>query len=144
MASAEGTIAPCPPGSVLYQDDFATEPGGVLRLRVDQPGSRAGAPAAVFADFAAGIDARCPQAGRDCRYGLQFRELPGPGDTRTNSNYAFVVDPTDQTYWNPGRPAQIPSGESSWCRPPPQPRSGQARSRTGSRWWRRATRCGCS
>lgn len=130
MASAEGTIAPCPPGSVLYQDDFATEPGGVFRLRVDQPGSRFWGPAAVFADFAAGIDARCPQAGRDCRYGLQFRELPGPGDTRTNSNYAFVVDPTDQTYWleywPPGTDPQrgellVPPASTTAIRPGTQP-----------------------
>jgi hypothetical protein len=99
LTSTDVEVAPCSPGTLLYQDEFASEPGGSYVLRLDQPGSRFWGIPPVFADFAAGIDARCTQASADCRYGLQFRERPGPGGTRTNSNYAVVVDPTDRTFW---------------------------------------------
>jgi hypothetical protein len=98
FASVDVYVEACAPGSIVTQRDFANEPGGVYTLHLEGPTTRGFSLDPIYADFAAGIDARCPQAGADCRYGLDFREQPGPGSTRTNSYYRFTVDPTDGTY----------------------------------------------
>jgi hypothetical protein len=98
FASVDVYVEPCPQGTLIYQDDFGSRPGGVYAMTLDEPGGRGFSPDPIFADFAAGIDARCTRADVDCRYGIDFRELPGPGETRTNAYYRYIVDPTDGTF----------------------------------------------
>jgi len=98
FATVDVYVDSCDPGVIVAQSDFANEPGGVYTMRLNGPDTRGHLIDPIFADFAAGIDARCVQASVSCSYALQFRELPGPGSSRTNSYYRFTVDPTDGTF----------------------------------------------
>lgn len=98
VATADVYVEACAPGTMVSQTEFDAEPGGVYTMELSGPQTRSFAFDPIYADFAAGIDARCPTAGVSCFYGLQFRELPGPGTTRTNSYYRFSVDPGDGTF----------------------------------------------
>jgi hypothetical protein len=104
VANVDVVSEPCAPGEILYDSRASQGPGSTDTLhppRQDRNGFTA-----VFADFAAGIDARCVQTSAECRYGLRFRELPGPGGETTNPYYLFEVDPLsgefDLTYFPPG------------------------------------------
>ncbi|HZR98721.1 MAG TPA: hypothetical protein VFE37_08445 [Chloroflexota bacterium] len=98
VASVDVYVDACQPGTVVSQAEFESEAGGVFTMRLSGPETRQYLFDPIYADFAAGIDARCTNAAVDCSYGLQFRELPGPGGSRTNSYYRFTVDPTDGTF----------------------------------------------
>jgi len=98
FASVDVYIDACPQGTMIGQANFDSEPGGVYTIRLNGPETRQHSLDPIFADFAAGIDARCPDATVNCTYGLQFRELPGPQGTNTDSFYRFTVDPTDGTF----------------------------------------------
>jgi hypothetical protein len=97
FASVDVYVEGCPQGELLSAPDLATQPGGAA-IHVTGPGVRGYSLDPIYADFAAGIDARCPRVEVDCRYGFDFRELPGPGGVRTNSYYRFAVDPVDGTF----------------------------------------------
>jgi hypothetical protein len=91
LARLDLEVAPCAAAQPLLSLDLASDPGGSLRL--PGPGYLGSGVAPLFANFAVGIDARCLQAHDACRYGLEFRRLPGPGVPGTDSYYSYYVSP---------------------------------------------------
>jgi hypothetical protein len=96
VAAEEVEVEPCPPATPLLSLDLAANPGGLVRS--PQPGYFGHGVAPLFADFAAGIDARCSVAHEGCRYGIEFRRLPGPGVPGTDSYYSYLVNPFDRHF----------------------------------------------
>jgi hypothetical protein len=125
LASVDVYVESCGPGQPIVGDNFAAQPGGVYTQRLTDPSTRGPLLDPIFADVAAGITARCTDATADCRYGLEFRVLPGPGGIQTNSFYRFTVDPTRGSwtlgYSPPGDDPIIPLVD--WT-PAPQIRQG--------------------
>jgi hypothetical protein len=95
FASVDVEIAPCDPGSVLYQDGLGPQFQGE-RLALAQPDR--GAYIAAMADFAAGIDARCPPADPNCTFLFTTRAQIGRTAELTGAGYLFFVDPSAGTY----------------------------------------------
>src|SRR5262249_21969193 len=91
VASVDVEVEGCFEGQTLLRDDLSASPRRVVRL--EQPGTDGGWLAPIFADVAAGIDARCTQPELPCQYALGVRYLPGPGDGYTDSGYYFNVNP---------------------------------------------------
>jgi hypothetical protein len=103
------TVAPCSPGSELYRGNFAdrgawpalttasveTAPeadGWTIHQRV--AGTSAQGPQGVFANFRASVTARIVGDDFDRYYYLQFRQAPGPNDTRSDGFYRLTIDPS--------------------------------------------------
>jgi hypothetical protein len=103
------TVAPCSPGAELYRSNFgdrsawpalstasvATAPeadGWTIHQRV--PGTSAQGPQGVFANFRATVTARMVGDDYDRYYYLQFRQAPGPTDTRSDGFYRLTIDPS--------------------------------------------------
>lgn len=97
-ASVDVYVERCPEATDIYRSNAANDTGGRYTLRVEGNGARSFSPDPIFGDYAAGIDAQCLAAGVSCMYGFDFRELPGPKDSRTNTYYRFYVDPGDSTF----------------------------------------------
>ncbi len=93
MASVDVYVESCGTGQSIVENTFASEPGGVYTQRLSGASTRGPLLDPIFADFAAGITARCTDATADCHYGLEFRVLPGPRGQQTNTFYRFTVDP---------------------------------------------------
>jgi hypothetical protein len=94
----EVEVEPCAPSTPITQDDLYTRaPLGADVIRLAGPETGARSLFGVFADFAAGVDARCPRADVDCYYGLDFRRVQVPGRGRA-ARYAFWVHPTTETF----------------------------------------------
>jgi hypothetical protein len=102
------TVEPCRQGSELYRADFenhaawrtitttqvATRPdGGAWIIERKAPGASGESPEGVFADFRVEIKARLLSRVLNRYYYLQFRQVPGPGDSLTDTYYRFTVDP---------------------------------------------------
>ena len=98
MASVDVYVEGCPEGQPIMRGDRTSLPADFATVRLGPSGIAAYPLDPILADFAAGIDARCAQMAASCMYGLQFRELPGPGGTRTNTYYRYYVDPSDNTF----------------------------------------------
>jgi hypothetical protein len=96
LARLDLEVVPCAAAQPLLSLDLASDPGGNLRL--PGPGYLGSHVTPLFADFAVGIDARCLQAHDLCRYGLEFRRLPGPGVPGTDSYYSFLVSPNQGAF----------------------------------------------
>jgi hypothetical protein len=94
VASVDVYVESCGTGQPIVSDTFEGQPGGVYTQRLTAASTRGPLLDPIFADFAAGITARCTDPTVDCSYGLEFRVLPGPGGMQTNSFYRFTVDPT--------------------------------------------------
>jgi len=94
FASVDVYVESCGTAQPIVSDTFASQPGGVYTQRLTDASTRGPLLDPIYADFAAGITARCTDATADCHYGLEFRVLPGPGGLQTNSFYRFTVDPT--------------------------------------------------
>ncbi|HLH26302.1 MAG TPA: hypothetical protein VK066_27600 [Chloroflexota bacterium] len=105
FASVDVEIAPCPAATVIPNDAFEAHPDEAS-VRLAGPEGSGYMYGPIFADVAIGLDARCTQTGVDCRYGLEFRRLPGPANSPTDSAYAFWVNPADGIfsleYYPPG------------------------------------------
>lgn len=103
------TIAPCAPGTELFRADWSTMPallteqseqwqdGDSWMVRRLRPGAAGRGVEGLYANFAVEITARRvgPQDGY---YFLDFRALPGPGDTLTDSFYRFSIHPASGRY----------------------------------------------
>jgi len=98
MASVDVYVERCPEGQPILRGDRASLRPDLTTLQLGSSGIEAVPLDPILADFAAGIDARCVQFTSSCMYGLQFRELPGPGGVRTNTYYRYYVDPSDNTF----------------------------------------------
>jgi hypothetical protein len=98
------SIAPCPPGTELFRADWRTLPplvteqseqgevDGAWMVRRLRPGAAGRGIEGLYANFLAEITAQ--RVGReDGYYFIDFRVLPGPGDTLTDSFYRFSVHP---------------------------------------------------
>jgi hypothetical protein len=84
FASVDVDVEPCLESTILVQRDAQLP--------------RPYALPETFADFAVGIDARCPPSDPECNYRLTVRQqLPsaGPG---SGTSYSFIVDPVHGTY----------------------------------------------
>lgn len=90
-------VDPCDEGTVMRREGSRT-------ITV-QDASRYTPTTGVYRDFAVGVDARCPEEA-NCRVGLNFRRVPGPGNGFTNSYYRFSIHPRDGqfalSYWPGG------------------------------------------
>ena len=107
-AQTDVTLAPCASGSELYRAAFddatawralataqvETEPdGGAWIVRRKQPGASGESPEGVLANFRVEVKARLLGSALNRYYYLQFRQVPGPGDSLTDAYYRFAVDP---------------------------------------------------
>jgi hypothetical protein len=99
----EVDVAACAPGQIEARNDLAAAGNRVV---LEQPmaisvGEPAGV-AAIRANFAVGVDARCSTTAVHCRSFIEFRSVPGPrtrqGSQVANEQYKFYVDPTDGTF----------------------------------------------
>ena len=112
LASVDVYVESCGTAQPIVSDTFASQPGGVYTQRLTEASTRGPLLDPIYADFAAGITARCTDATADCHYGLEFRVLPGLGGLQTNSFYRFTVDPTRGRWTSaipPGRRSDHPA-----------------------------------
>lgn len=98
FASVDVDVVPCPVATVIPNDAFESHPDW-QRVHLEGADASGYMYEPVFADFALGLDAQCVQPGVNCRYGLEFRRLPGPRDSPTDSAYAFWVDASQGVFW---------------------------------------------
>ncbi len=97
FASVDVDVAPCPPATIIPNDAFESDPDSrsVRVANVEGSGYRYGP---LFADAVIGLDARCAEPDVSCRYGLEFRRLPGSSNSTSDSAYAFWVNPAAGTF----------------------------------------------
>ena len=103
------TVSPCPAGTVLFRADWSaiapliteqSEQGPVDEgwiVRRLQPGAAGRGVEGVYADFLAEVTAQ-RVGSRDGYYFLDFRVLPGPGNSLTDAFYRFSVHPASGRY----------------------------------------------
>jgi hypothetical protein len=137
------TIAPCPRGTELFRADWSVLPpliteqseqgpvGEAWTVRRLRPGAAGRGVEGVYADFLAEITAQ--RVGPDDGYYfLDFRVLPGPGDTLTDSFYRFSVHPASGRYrLGISRPGPDPIEDLITWTPSPAIRRGTAANRLG-------------
>jgi hypothetical protein len=99
------TVAPCAPGTELYRADFGTyralstasletgRAGDGWFIRHKTPGATGEYVEGVFGNFRVEVTARLVGRALNRYYYLQFRQVPGPGDSLTDKYYRFSVDP---------------------------------------------------
>jgi hypothetical protein len=103
------TVSPCPPGTVLFRADWSTLPPLTTEQTeqgpVDEgwsvrrllPGAAGRGVEGAYGDFLVEVTAQ--RVGpRDGYYFLDFRALPGPGDSLTDAFYRFSVHPASGRY----------------------------------------------
>jgi hypothetical protein len=101
-------VTPCAPGTEIYRADFRdaqswralsttqveTGPdGNAWLIRRKVPGASGDSPEGVYANFRAEVTARVVGRPINRYYYIQFRQVPGPGDTLGDFYYRFSVDP---------------------------------------------------
>jgi hypothetical protein len=103
------TVSPCPPGTVLFRADWSTVPQLITEqseqgpvdegwiVRRLQPGAAGRGVEGVYGDFLAEVTAQRVSS-RDGYYFLDFRVLPGPGNSLTDAFYRFTVHPASGRY----------------------------------------------
>jgi len=103
------TVSPCPAGTVLFRADWSTVPPLITEqseqgpvddgwtVRRLQPGAAGRGVEGVYGDFLAEVTAQLVGA-RDGYYFLDFRVLPGPGNSLTDAFYRFTVHPGSGRY----------------------------------------------
>jgi hypothetical protein len=103
------SLAPCAPGTELFRADWGSLPpliaeqseqfqvGDAWAVRRLRPGAAGRGIEGLYCDFLAEITAQ--KVGReDGFYFFDFRVLPGPGDTLTDSFYRFSIHPASGRY----------------------------------------------